>query len=65
MTSKRPMSAPPLSLLPVAQERVRASDLEQIEKQLRGNAAQGDVFAYIKHEESPQGALQAAPCLPG
>ena len=34
--------------------------MEQIEKQLADKATQGDVFAYIKHEDSPKGALQAA-----
>lgn len=38
-------------------------DLELIETQLREKAALGDVFAYIKHEDSPKGALQAAALL--
>ena len=33
---------------------------KQIEKQLSEKVTQGDVFAYIKHEDSPKGALQAA-----
>jgi hypothetical protein len=37
--------------------------LQQIEKQLADKAAQGDVFAYIKHEDTPKGALQAASLL--
>ena len=40
-----------------------ASELEQIEKQLSEKVAQGEVFAYIKHEDSPKGALQAAALL--
>lgn len=40
-----------------------ASELEQIEKQMREKVTQGDVFAYIKHEDSPKGALQAAALL--
>jgi uncharacterized protein YecE (DUF72 family) len=40
-----------------------AVDLQQIEEQLAAKARRGDVFAYIKHEESPQGALQAAGLL--
>jgi uncharacterized protein YecE (DUF72 family) len=40
-----------------------AAELDQIEKQLSGKVAQGDVFAYIKHEDSPKGALQAAALL--
>ena len=39
------------------------ADLQQIEAQLSANAKQGDVFAYIKHEDSPKGALQAAAVL--
>jgi uncharacterized protein YecE (DUF72 family) len=39
------------------------ADLQQIEKQLTANLKQGDVFAYIKHEDSPKGALQAAAVL--
>jgi uncharacterized protein YecE (DUF72 family) len=39
------------------------ADLQQIEKQLSANARQGDVFAYIKHEDTPKGALQAAALL--
>ena len=40
-----------------------AADLQQIEEQLTAKAARGDVFAYIKHEDSPKGALQAAALL--
>jgi len=40
-----------------------AADLQQIEAQLTARAAQGEVFAYIKHEDSPKGALQAAALL--
>ncbi len=39
------------------------ADLRQIEEQLTAKATQGDVFAYIKHEDSPKGALQAAALL--
>jgi hypothetical protein len=39
------------------------ADLQQIETQLTTRAVQGDVFAYIKHEDSPKGALQAAALL--
>src|SRR6202453_5247502 len=38
-------------------------DLQQTEKQLAAKATQGDVFAYIKHEDTPKGALQAAALL--
>jgi len=40
-----------------------AAELQQIEAQLTTRAEQGDVFAYIKHEDSPKGALQAANLL--
>jgi uncharacterized protein YecE (DUF72 family) len=40
-----------------------ATELEQIEKRLNEKVTQGDVFAYIKHEDSPKGALQAAALL--
>ena len=39
------------------------ADLQQIEQQLMAKAALGDVFAYIKHEDTPKGALQAATLL--
>ena len=40
-----------------------ANELAQIEKQLSEKVRHGDVFAYIKHEDSPKGALQAAGLL--
>jgi len=40
-----------------------AAELEQIEKQLSEKVTQGDVFAYLKHEDSPKGALQATALL--
>jgi hypothetical protein len=40
-----------------------AAELQQIESQLTTRAVLGDVFAYIKHEDSPKGALQAAALL--
>jgi uncharacterized protein YecE (DUF72 family) len=39
------------------------ADVQQIETQLTANLKHGDVFAYIKHEDSPKGALQAAAVL--
>jgi uncharacterized protein YecE (DUF72 family) len=39
------------------------ADLQQVETLLATRAAQGDVFAYIKHEDTPKGALQAAALL--
>ena len=39
------------------------ADLERVEKQLEAQATTGDVFAYMKHEDSPKGALQATALL--
>jgi uncharacterized protein YecE (DUF72 family) len=39
------------------------ADLQQIETKLTANLKHGDVFAYIKHEDTPKGALQAAAVL--
>jgi uncharacterized protein YecE (DUF72 family) len=39
------------------------ADLEKIEQLLTTKAARGEVFAYIKHEDTPKGALQAAAML--
>jgi uncharacterized protein YecE (DUF72 family) len=39
------------------------ADLKQVEERLTAKGKQGDVFAYIKHEDSPKGALQAAALL--
>jgi uncharacterized protein YecE (DUF72 family) len=38
-------------------------DLARIEQLLTARAALGDVFAYIKHEDSPKGAIQASGLL--
>jgi hypothetical protein len=38
-------------------------EMQQIEKQLCDKAKRGEVFAYMKHEDSPKGALQAAELL--
>jgi uncharacterized protein YecE (DUF72 family) len=59
---------PDVTTAPFSCYRLRKSDygdaeLEQIEAKLKAKAAQGDVFAYIKHEDSPKGALQAAALL--
>ncbi len=40
-------------------------DLEAIRSRLKSRAAHGDVFAYFKHEDSPDGALRAARVLEG
>ena len=40
-------------------------DLAVIAAKLRARAAEGDVYAYFKHEESPAGALHAVEVLEG
>ncbi len=62
------LQTPDVVTAPFCCYRLRKSDygpteLEQIEKQLAEKATQGDVFAYIKHEDTPKGALQAASLL--
>jgi uncharacterized protein YecE (DUF72 family) len=42
-----------------------AEDLTAIRLKLQARAAEGDVFAYFKHEETPAGALQAVALLEG
>jgi uncharacterized protein YecE (DUF72 family) len=41
------------------------ADLGTIRSKLQARAAEGDVFAYFKHEESPIGALHAVSLLEG
>ena len=41
------------------------SDLASIASKLKERSAEGDVFAYFKHEESPAGALRAVSILEG
>jgi uncharacterized protein YecE (DUF72 family) len=62
------LQTPDVVTAPFCCYRLRKSDyglteLQQIEKQLAEKAMQGDVFAYIKHEDTPKGALQAASLL--
>jgi uncharacterized protein YecE (DUF72 family) len=62
------LQTPDIVTAPFACYRLRKSDygaaeLQQIEAQLTTRAQQGDMFAYIKHENSPKGALQAASLL--
>ncbi len=62
------LQTPDIVTAPFACYRLRKSDygvaeLQQIEAQLTTRAQRGDVFAYIKHEDSPKGALQAASLL--
>ena len=42
-----------------------AADLAAIRETLKARAAQGDVFAYFKHEDEPTGALRATEVLEG
>jgi len=53
----------PFSCYRLRKSEYGAAELEQIEARLNGKAAIGDVFAYIKHEDTPKGALQAAALL--
>ena len=62
------LQTPDVITAPFCCYRLRKSDygpaeLAQIEKQLREKATRGEVFAYMKHEDSPKGALQAAALL--
>ena len=62
------LATPDVVTAPFCCYRLRKSDygndeLQQIEEQLGERATQGEVFAYIKHEDSPKGALQAAAML--
>ena len=68
MAESDELQTPDVVTAPFCCYRLRKSDygpteLEQIEKQLADKAMQGDVFAYIKHEDTPKGALQAASLL--
>jgi uncharacterized protein YecE (DUF72 family) len=42
-----------------------ADDLAGIRSKLKARAAEGDVFAYFKHEDAPTGALRAVDVLDG
>jgi uncharacterized protein YecE (DUF72 family) len=53
----------PFSCYRLRKSEYGAADLQQIEEQLTTKARQGEVFAYIKHEDSAKGALQAASLL--
>jgi uncharacterized protein YecE (DUF72 family) len=53
----------PFSCYRLRKSEYGAAELQQIEAQLSAKATQGEAFAYIKHEDSPKGALQAAALL--
>ncbi len=62
------LQTPDVITAPFCCYRLRKSDygsveMQQIEKQLSDKAEHGEVFAYMKHEDSPKGALQAADLL--
>ena len=62
------LQTPDVITAPFCCYRLRKSDyspaeLAHIEEQLRERATRGEVFAYMKHEDSPKGALQAAALL--
>ena len=68
VSPERRAATPDVVTAPFCCYRLRKSDygtadLQQIEKQLTAKATRGDVFAYIKHEDSPKGALQASALL--
>ena len=59
------LETPDVVTAPFSCYRLRKSDygppdLARIGQQLKEKAKHGDVFAYMKHEDSPKGALQAA-----
>ena len=53
----------PFSCYRLRKSEYEDADLAKVEEQLIAKSAHGDVFAYIKHEDSPKGALQAADLL--
>jgi len=62
------LETPDVLTAPFSCYRLRKSDygpddLQQIEKQLAAKSTQGEVFAYLKHEDTPKGALQAVSLL--
>ena len=64
------LQTPDVRTAPFACYRLRKSDygpadMRKLKKQLLAQTMQGEVFAYMKHEETPQGALNAANLLAG
>jgi len=55
----------PFSFYRFRKSEYSADDLAAIRSRLQARSAEGDVFAYFKHEESPAGALHAASVLEG
>jgi uncharacterized protein YecE (DUF72 family) len=55
----------PFSCYRLRKSKYSADDLVAIRRRLQARAAEGDVFAYFKHEESPTGALRALSILEG
>jgi uncharacterized protein YecE (DUF72 family) len=59
------LQCPDVGTAPFSCYRFRKSDynpedMKQLEQQLRSKSEQGEVFAYMKHEDSPSNALHAA-----
>jgi uncharacterized protein YecE (DUF72 family) len=62
------LETPDVATAPFSCYRLRKSDygvaeLQRIEERLTAKASMGEVFAYMKHEDSPKGALQATALL--
>jgi uncharacterized protein YecE (DUF72 family) len=62
------LQCPDVATAPFSCYRFRKSDytpadMQPLELQLRSKSEQGEVFAYMKHEDSPSNALQAAALL--
>jgi uncharacterized protein YecE (DUF72 family) len=62
------LSTPDVQTAPFSCYRLRKSvysedDLDAIRENLRARSSDGDVFAYFKHEDEPDGALRAAAVL--
>jgi uncharacterized protein YecE (DUF72 family) len=62
------LTTPDVQTAPFSCYRLRKSvysedDLDAIRRNLRARSSEGDVFAYFKHEEEPDGALRATAVL--
>ena len=62
------LESPDVATAPFRCYRLRKSEyspgeLDSIVAQMRGHAKEGDVFLYFKHEETPEGALNAVEAL--
>ncbi len=62
------LESPDVATAPFRCYRLRKSDyspaeVDEIVAQMRERAKEGDVFVYFKHEETPEGALNAVKAL--